>query len=75
MTQPYPTSPNDPRSPKPGHSPGEQPIHAPIPEEPIHRPIPEITPPVPEPAPDPGRPAPPEPGVQTTPHLPFGPIG
>jgi len=44
MTQPYPTSPNDPGLPLPPatHEPHTQPIHAPVPEEPIHPEVPGV---------------------------------
>jgi hypothetical protein len=56
MTQPYPTTPNDPGQPVPPatHQPHTQPVHAPVPEEPIHPAIPEAPPEVPTPG-DPPR--------------------
>ncbi len=52
MTQPYPSSPNDPGLPvpPPTHQPHTQPLHAPIPEVPIHPAIPDEPAHVPEPA-------------------------
>jgi hypothetical protein len=58
MTQPYPTSPNDPGQPQPPpiHHPHTQPLHSPVPDEPMHAPVPEVTPPdqSPDEPPNPG---------------------